>query len=1304
MNVDMSDDLFIFDVTPDPNELNIKNQKLNERGKVNLFKFFRYCSFIDCTLLLFGVIGSIAVGALNPLLMLLIGQMVDTFTPNSTDFGSTNSIGSGSSESFINEQIINEISDVTNELVIKMTLFSLGNMIAGFICTFSFFVLSQRQGIKIRSLYFKALLRQDMSWFDLHESGEFTARIAADVQRIQDGMSFKFGVIFQTISSFITGYTIGFVLCWDLTLVILCVMPFIFISIMGLGMSAGIFTKKSMVPFGEAGVIAEEVVGNIRTVQSLNQQQYFCEKYNNKIKETDKYHVRRGIGIGSGLGSMMFFLLSSNALGCWYGIYLVRGKGISDDITAGTVMIVFLSVLMATQNLSRISTPMNVLATAKAAAYRIYQTIDRIPEIDSYSIAGLKPNDCNGSIEFEGVQFSYPTRFTTTILNGLNLQIDCGKTIALVGASGCGKSTIIQLIQRMYNSTGGRILLDGNDIKNLNISWLRNQIGVVGQEPVLFSCSIKDNILLGGIDNQLITEDDIINAAKMANAHDFITTMPEGYNTLVGERGAQLSGGQKQRIAIARALIRNPKILLLDEATSALDNQSEKIVQDALEKASKDRTTIIIAHRLSTIQNVDKIYVFHQGNLIESGNHNELINKKGTYYSLVQHQNIEESGDVEQNNQIESQPHENNNDTDLKFNESFNTLNDTSLNEDINNELIHDETTIKKSSNIKVLFRVVMNNFTNEWCLCSLGLLGGICAGAAFPFVSLQFINLIIVMMQLQPNVDLTDDQRTTIIQSCLIIIGFGILTMVSFFCYVGLFIAAGEKMIGRIRRRFFKAIVRQNISYFDMKENMVGSITTKLSSDPTTLNGISAERIGDIIEIISTVCFGFGIAFYFDYKVALCVAGVFPILAIFLFVNGKFNSANAAPATSAYERSGVTLVEAIESIKTVQYLSKETHFHNKFTMDLKIPKRGIWKWGPALSITNAITNLISFGIQAYGYYLGIYFLKKQIDYSLSVNIFLLTLITEFGAIQKALNATLNASTSFAQLGNVVPDVGQAVHAARNIFQVIDRKPSIDCYSNDGKVIDDFVGDVEFKNISFNYPTRPNHSVLTNFSLKASQGKTIALVGASGCGKSTTIQLLQRFYQQTSGKILVGGVDIRELNISWLRNQIGVVGQEPILFGESIVDNIKKGCCSDDNISMERVYTAAKMANAHDFITTMPEGYNTLVGERGAQLSGGQKQRIAIARALIRNPKILLLDEATSALDSESEKIVQDALEKASKGRTTIIIAHRLSTIQNADEICVILKGKVVERGTHQELLALNGYYTQLTQQLSNPN
>ena len=337
-----------------------------------------------------------------------------------------------------------------------------------------------------------------------------------------------------------------------------------------------------------------------------------AERFESSLKPAVHAGIQRGLATGIGSGFVWLLTYASYALAFWYGIGLVFDDCSGYD--AGTLNIVFFNALYSALKLGQLLPYIQAFSVARSAATGVYRIIDRIPLIDSSSRQGKCLDRLEGQVRFEGVDFSYPSRLEVPILNALTLDVPAGRTIALVGPSGCGKSTCIQLLQRFYDPTKGRVLIDGRDLKELNISWLRDQIGVVGQEPSLFDMSVAENIKYGARrEGQKITQEDIERAARKANADVFIRSLPNGYDTLVGERGAQLSGGQKQRIAIARAIVRDPKILLLDEATSALDTQSELVVQTALEKARKGRTTLIVAHRLSTIRNADWIFVFNKG-------------------------------------------------------------------------------------------------------------------------------------------------------------------------------------------------------------------------------------------------------------------------------------------------------------------------------------------------------------------------------------------------------------------------------------------------------------------------------------------------------------------------------------------------------------------------------------------------------------------------------------------------------------------------------------------------------------------
>ena len=473
-----------------------------------------------------------------------------------------------------------------------------------------------------------------------------------DLNKLQEGIGEKIGMMTFFTSTFFLSIITAFVYGWDLTLVIMTMIPFM--VIFG-GLAAKVqssFAEKEMAAYGKAGSVAEEALSAIRTVVAFGGQKKEVDSYADNLVGAKKSGILRGTLTGVSGGLMFGIMYMVYALGFWYGIKTIMDDRESEEClacdgldfeclenctryTPRSLLVVFFSVLIGGFQIGQSAPYAEAFATARSAAGKIYRIIERIPDIDSSSEEGKKPSTLEGHIKFENVFFNYPSRKDVKILKGLTIEIPKGKTVALVGSSGCGKSTCIQLVQRFYDPLSGKVSIDGNDIKDLNIGWLRDRIGVVGQEPVLFDLSIKENIRLG---NMSASDEDIERAVKQANAYNFIEKLPKKYDTMVGEGGTQLSGGQKQRIAIARALVRNPQILLLDEATSALDTESEKVVQAALDNAREGRTTIVVAHRLSTIRTADTIVAFEEGKVKEIGTHNELMNNKDLYYNLVMRQ------------------------------------------------------------------------------------------------------------------------------------------------------------------------------------------------------------------------------------------------------------------------------------------------------------------------------------------------------------------------------------------------------------------------------------------------------------------------------------------------------------------------------------------------------------------------------------------------------------------------------------------------------------------------------------------
>ncbi|ORY03080.1 ABC transporter protein [Basidiobolus meristosporus CBS 931.73] len=448
-------------------------------------------------------------------------------------------------------------------------------------------------------------------------------RIAGDVTVIQEGKSQKVGLVIQNITTFISGFVLAFVKGWKMTLVLLSALPLL--AAVGALMTRFVTqnTSGGQGAYASAGGVADEVLSSIKTVYAFGSQKREILRYNANLDVAQRAGVKRSIFEGLGLGLMMMIVYFTYALGFWYGSRLI----FDHTMTSEQVLNVIISLMLGAMSLGTASPYMSSISSAQGAAAKVYEIIERQSRIDPSADEGRRIDYSNpakslqGYIEFQDVSFTYPCRPDVPILKNFSLQVKPGQTVALVGSSGSGKSTCVQLLERFYDPTKGTVSIDGIDLKEFNIKDLRRSIGLEGQEPVLFGTKVEQ-------------------ACKLANAHDFISALPDRYDTLVGEKGALLSGGQKQRIAIARALIKNPRILLLHEATSALDTESEGIVQDALDKAARDKTTIVIAHRLSTIKNADLIVVMQQGTTVESGTHSELIAQEGVYAGLVRTQEL----------------------------------------------------------------------------------------------------------------------------------------------------------------------------------------------------------------------------------------------------------------------------------------------------------------------------------------------------------------------------------------------------------------------------------------------------------------------------------------------------------------------------------------------------------------------------------------------------------------------------------------------------------------------------------------
>ncbi|KAJ3201654.1 ATP-binding cassette, sub-B (MDR TAP), member 4 [Entophlyctis luteolus] len=1164
----------------------------------------------------------------------------------------------------------------------------------------------ERQAKRIREAYFQAVLRQDMAWFDKMQTGDITTRMTADIALIQDGISDKVAQIIQSAVAFLSGFIIAFSKGWKLALVLCTAFPLLATAVK---LGAKHLSQRKAVcadAYAAAGAIAQEALSSVRTVTSFGGQSREVKRYTEKLRDAEKGGIRAAIAHGVSTGAAFMMIFAMYALGFWYG-----GRLVPTEMTGGAVVTVFFSMIFGAIELGYSGTCFAAVSTAMGVAGKIFMTIDRESAIDPFSVNGKRPFACAGEIVFSNIDFSYPQRPEVPILKGFSLRVRPGSTIALVVKSGSGKSTVLNLLERWYDPVEGKITVDGIDLRDLNVGWLRQQIGIVGQEPVLFSRSIRENVLFGMSENtpdaysrgQVDTM--IERACRAANAWEFIQELPQGIGTNVGEAGSMLSGGQKQRIAIARAVMREPKILLLDEATSALDTTSEKAVQTALDSAAKNRTTIFIAHRLSTIKNADHIVVMDDGKIVEQGTHVELLDCKGVYAKLVAAQKLLAAEDekfssgspISSNDEIPGDmaresseflladrlPYSGKQPDAISIkiteNQGFPKL----LKKTVKNQMERNE---QQKSNVPLIRMFKMS--ANEWWILALGSLMSAGNGIIFPMFSLVFTGILIAFGKEN------DEERNTDIRFYSIMLLISALSV--FVVHAGSIICfgiAGERLTLKLRSQTFAALLRQEMGFFDDDKCNTGILISNLSQDASQVQGMVGQTISVAVQIAATVVTGFTIAFADGWQLALVVLCTFPLMAIAGKIQVRILSGYGSTTRQAYEgfniqkniasllvefiEASYVCNEAIDQIHTVSSLTKERVFLDKYKEALSMPHEVGVKGGFTASIGFAVGQAVIFFSYGTALYAG--------------SEFAINGMMEVTNVLKVMFALIFTAVAAGRASTLAPDIVKSKVSAINIFEILDRTSRIDPTSQEGHNVEHkkSPGEAEVED------ARPSVPVLQGMSIHASPGQTVALVGPSGCGKSTVIGILLRWYDLLSGRAAYDNCNIRDWNITNLRSHIALVSQEPVLFNMSIRDNIAYGV-ADGNTSQADIEEAARRANIAEFITGLPNGYDTVIGSKGGQISGGQKQRIAIARALIRDPKLLLLDEATSALDSESERVVQTALDAAAHGRTTIVIAHRLSTIQNSDYIIVANEGKVVEQGSFDELLKLNGLFADL--------
>ena len=734
------------------------------------------------------------------------------------------------------------------------------------------------------------------------------ATVVRDLDKLQEGIGEKLGMLIYYSGSFAICNGVAFYYGWDLTLVILSLVP---LNAFFGGLAARVqtsFAEKETEAYGKAGALAEEVLSAIRTVVAFGGQKKEVERYDVLLEEAKKKGILRGMLTGLSGGISFGLMFAMYGLGFWYGIKRIMDSREGEECqscaptdldcmetcqkyNSGNIFTIFVCVLVGSFRIGFLAPYLEAFTIARGAAGKIYRIIERVPRIDSSSENGKKPGTISGSIKFRDVSFSYPSRPDSPVLKNLSLDVPAGKTIALVGSSGCGKSTLTQLVQRFYDPDAGSVQLDGDNIKDLNLGWLRNHIGVVGQEPVLFNLTIRENICLS---NPSASDLDIEKACKEANAFNFIQELPDKLNTMVGEGGTQLSGGQKQRIAIARSLVRNPKILLLDEATSALDTKSEKTVQEALDKARNGRTTIIVAHRLSTIRSADIIVTLEKGSVKETGRHDELMAVNGLYHTLVSRQL--EAEKMSEGSSEEALPSDETPEIPVgQLNGEVEKKMMRKESKSIESHLCNNE---KEGSQKSQMGRLLKEN-RPEMCFVILGCLATVSVASMMPILAVLFGRMLNIL-------SFTDIEkaRTDSLYYALAMILLGAIAALSQFFQGWMLSISGENLTKRLRRKAFSAMLSQEMAWHDMPENNTGSLCARLSGDAGKVQGASGSRIGTVLHAASAMTIGIAVGIYYQWRLGLVGVVMFPIMVASTVINQKIVNGVSSVEREAFEKS----------------------------------------------------------------------------------------------------------------------------------------------------------------------------------------------------------------------------------------------------------------------------------------------------------------------------------------------------------------------------------------------------------------